>query len=1139
MIELLITSSLLILAVLAARALLAGRISRRMQYALWGLVLLRLLLPVSLPQSRASVLNALPDTAQVSLARPEEFQSQTLPVPVDTEVQTGTAPETDLAQTATGGTQAGLSGGVADTSGSEPHPEWSLNPAALLPLVWAAGAVLTGGALLWANLRFALRLRRERCQLDLAPEQTGGLPVYLCHDLASPCLHGLLHPAIYLNPAALESRERLEFVLAHEKTHHRHKDHIWGALRCVLLAVYWFDPLVWWAAAASKRDCELACDEAVTAAMEEARRRDYGRCLVELIPRRVPGTALLAATSMSGSAGAMQRRLKAIVTAKKPRRAAIALTLAGAVLLTACTFTGAMGKTIASADDLIGEGETVRQRLIWQTGDANQELILAQADSAPDGQVLTETEGWFRLYYWDSTRDNTAENTLYYEGRLLRRDPLSATAVTETGSSRYENGVLDEATRQVELNLLFPDGRMQRYTWTESGLEAGELVDLYADTAQTGEYDVQRQAVERLVYNVRLDENGLTFLVPSAEGLSGADWRIYLWENGGAAPVETGLPEVFTTQSWQAGESYTIPLELLTGAPMDLEVQLAATAGADPAQGVTYRVQDLFALYTGLYESGGIGFSLGDRVGTQEATRTETERWQQLEQLWRSGRWQQEGFAFTIPEGLTSEQVELHVYGQKQTGAAAATSTVTDPTGTWARVYLLDGSGTTITGEGVSDALVNQSWQPGDTLTLSANATAFYTRLVLHVREKATGQESYLRLPDPPADRQPAKTDGEPVDSRKYSYEEMVVEPQASVEFTKRLDELADGIQYEGGDAPLTVTIPETAEPGEWELHLVRYNESRGSWSSLSAGLPDAFVSQGWQPGQQETVNRTVMSQQGSYRLEVRNTLLNASAQILLPPASASATDAEADQQALVAATEKLVESLLASETRLEQEIQTGISQVEQAATEQERQAREQALEQLRQQLSSIQQERQNREQVLEQLRQQLSDMQQNGSTGQPAPTTPMPAQADAADAAERQYENWVASQSTYRPTPTPMPIDSLGGEGYPEGRVRSRGTLELDGRTQEMVALQIQPPEGVTLAGDELYLNLYYRDSQAPNPEFSLAFTGPVSVYQTFTIDYRDAESRTLTGTSPEGAASMELKIRLHSEPNQSSASD
>ena len=311
--ELLITSSLLILAVLAARALLAGRISRRMQYALWGLVLLRLLLPVSLPQSRASVLNALPDTAQVSLmasAQPE--RGEALPAPVDTVMQneTDTAPETDLAQPAeTGGTQAGLSGGDSDAAASGvQHPEWSLNPAALLPVIWAAGALLTGGALVWANLRFSLRLRRERCLPDITPGRTGGLPVYLCHDLASPCLHGLLHPAIYLNPAALESRERLDFVLAHEKAHHRHKDHIWGALRCFVLAVYWFDPLVWWAAAVSKRDCELACDEAVTLSMEEARRRDYGRCLVELIPRRAPGTALLAATSMRGTAPPLQQR---------------------------------------------------------------------------------------------------------------------------------------------------------------------------------------------------------------------------------------------------------------------------------------------------------------------------------------------------------------------------------------------------------------------------------------------------------------------------------------------------------------------------------------------------------------------------------------------------------------------------------------------------------------------------------------------------------------------------------------------------------------------------------------------------------------------------------------------------------------
>src|SRR5699024_599248 len=136
--ELLITSSLLILAVLAARALLAGRISRRMQYALWGLVLLRLLLPVSLPQSRASVLNAFPNTAQVSLTRPEEFSGETLPVPVDTETQTSTA-ETAI----TGEMQAGLSEITNNAASGAQHPEWSLNPAALLPVFWAAGALLT------------------------------------------------------------------------------------------------------------------------------------------------------------------------------------------------------------------------------------------------------------------------------------------------------------------------------------------------------------------------------------------------------------------------------------------------------------------------------------------------------------------------------------------------------------------------------------------------------------------------------------------------------------------------------------------------------------------------------------------------------------------------------------------------------------------------------------------------------------------------------------------------------------------------------------------------------------------------------------------------------------------------------------
>ena len=569
MIELLITSSLLILAVLAARALLAGRISRRMQYALWGLVLLRLLLPVSLPQSRASVLNALPDTAQVSLARPEEFSGETLPAPADTEVQTGTAPETDLAQTATGGTQAGISGGIADTSGSEPHPEWSLNPAALLPVVWAAGAVLTGGALLWANLRFSLRLRRERCQLDLEPEITGGLPVYLCHELASPCLHGLIHPAIYLNPAALESRERLEFVLAHEKTHYRHKDHIWGALRCVLLAAYWFDPLVWWAAAASRRDCELACDEAVTAAMEEARRRDYGRCLVELIPRRVPGTALLAATSMSGSAGVMQRRLKAIVTAKKPRRAAIALTLAGAVLLTACTFTGAREKTVTSARDYLAEGETEWKLCALGDESRMQELLVARAP-APEGEPLAEGEEYVKVYYWDSAAEPEAD-ALRFAGKVQNGSLEVKWSAEEPGSDdvvpleEYRGNEDPAQVQELIVTLLQPDGTQLEFTlfqqWAMLQMDypplsewpelVWELMDLNTELANS----------------IHPEGDAIRFTIPAGMKDRPEHWRLALvWTPTGEierTEITEGVPEPFASGEWEPGQEYAIPLDAL------------------------------------------------------------------------------------------------------------------------------------------------------------------------------------------------------------------------------------------------------------------------------------------------------------------------------------------------------------------------------------------------------------------------------------------------------------------------------------------------------------------------------------------------------------------------------------------------
>ena len=1053
--ELLITSSLLILAVLAARTLLAGRISRRMQYALWGLVLLRLLLPVSLPQSRASVLNALPDTAQVSLmasAQPE--RGETLPAPVDTVMQneTDTAPETALAQPAeTSGTQAGLSGGSDAAALAPQHPEWSLNPAVLLPLVWAAGVLLTGGALLWANLRFALRLRRSRRLLEIDPAATGGRTVYLCEDLASPCLHGLLHPAIYLNPAALQSPDRLEFVLAHETTHYRHRDHIWGALRCLVLAAYWFDPLVWWAAAVSKRDCELACDEAVTASMEEARRRDYGRCLVELIPRRAPGTALLAATSMSGTAHSMQQRLKAIVTAKKPRRAAIALTLAGVVLLTACTFTGAREKTIASADELIGEGETVRRRVSWQQESGTQEIILVQASAAPEGESLRDGQGWFKLYYWNSNRDNTAENTLYYEGRLSNRQPIQVIAQFADGSmGDYARPTADDTVQLLEVHLYQSNGESTWYDWRSGELSAQPEEPPEYNAPESAVESIQDDVLQQLVGSLQSAEGGIRFTIPAVAGWTGEDWHLTLWrlDGGEGEPLTQGLPEVFTSQDWQPGQSYLVPADCLTDGPVTLIARLTNEPGQDVlTENASIAVHDVFSMATGIYGDQTAHQTIRTRTDAEliaeypASEREQTGRQQALEQLWASCIWQEQNFSFTIPADLSPDEVELR-FGWAN-GSTSMFSSID-----WGERGIrlkLNRSGADITMVSDEQGLfTGQTWQPGDTIIVNG-AGRGNVQPVLLLRDKTTREEQNIWLP---ASAQPLPTvtavPTEPDSAAPQAdYEFYNVEPAQTEEFNRRLDALVENLQYSLG-GPLTVTIPETAESGEWELRLLRYNESRGSWTVTSAGLPDAFVSQGWQPGQQATVDAETMS--GSdWKMEAKNTVLGGWVQFRL------------------------------------------------------------------------------------------------GLSGTPLAPTPTPIgvtedQQARADEAEQLYEDWVASQAALSPTPTPMPIETLGGEGYPAGRVRAQGSLELDDRTQDLVALQIQPPEDVTLAEDEIYLHLYYRDSQAPNPEFVRAFAGKVSVYQNFSIDYRDEEGWLVTHTTPEDAVSMELEICLSAEPSDRS---
>lgn len=331
--EVLLTSSALILALLVLRQVFRKRISRRVQYSLWGLVLVRLLVPANLPAADFSVLS-VSEPARVQMEeRLEEEPVYVLPVSTQEIARSSARPNVILP----------MEGRYSEVTQAEGQPavltKYAFTLEEALGLVWAAGMGCMGLWLAVSNLRFWHMLRKKRIPMEL-PECR--YPVYLVEEgLVSPCLFGLFRPAVYLTPAAMESGEGLRHVLAHEETHGRHGDPLWSLLRSVCLAVYWFDPLVWWAAAAAREDCELACDESALRRLGEAERIPYGQTLLRLIPlQRSAGHVMLTATTMTSDKKRMKERIMRISENLKMKTAALCAALAVTAAVCAVTFTG-------------------------------------------------------------------------------------------------------------------------------------------------------------------------------------------------------------------------------------------------------------------------------------------------------------------------------------------------------------------------------------------------------------------------------------------------------------------------------------------------------------------------------------------------------------------------------------------------------------------------------------------------------------------------------------------------------------------------------------------------------------------------------------------------------------------------------
>ena len=336
MIEIILTSSVLILLLAVLRRALRGRIDPRVQYALWLLVAARLLIPGTLFTAPVSVLGA---TEGLQTALHETFPDpDSLPEPPINDI-TAQLPAAQPAVPVS--TEHPDNNTVVTTHDVAAMPEITQRVYNWPDIIWKTGIALVSSAILLSNLAFYLRLRKSRKLLSLpAACWAGGLPVYEADGLPSPCLFGLFQPAVYLNETA-RNTEHPEHILAHEYAHYRHGDHLWSILRSICLVIHWYNPLVWWAAALSRRDCELACDTAALKRLGEEERIGYGQTLLGMVSQQIsPASLSRTATTMTAGKRAMTERIALIVRQPRTRKITLALVAVLACLLAACSFGG-------------------------------------------------------------------------------------------------------------------------------------------------------------------------------------------------------------------------------------------------------------------------------------------------------------------------------------------------------------------------------------------------------------------------------------------------------------------------------------------------------------------------------------------------------------------------------------------------------------------------------------------------------------------------------------------------------------------------------------------------------------------------------------------------------------------------------
>lgn len=345
----------LILAVLLLRVILR-KAPRWTVCLLWGVVALRLVFPFPIE----SVFSLIPSAQTV----PMEIERMEKP-----EVYTGI--------------------GFVDehvnpviTSQMAPEVEESVNPMQIIiwvaALVWIVGIVLfqTYTLVSYMELRRKVRIsipfRSSRQQLPRQLECGENLKIYrkiyVCDQMKSPFILGILNPKIYL-PAGMDEAA-YENIIQHEATHLKHGDQFWKPLGYLLMSVYWFQPLSWVAYAFFCKDMELACDERATMGMRKAEKASYCQTLLACSTNR----QIFAACPVAFGEIGVKERVKHVLNYKKPAFGIVLVACVVCIVTVVCFLTNPKVENGNDTQSVNGTEETAATDVVSGTESGNTDI---------------------------------------------------------------------------------------------------------------------------------------------------------------------------------------------------------------------------------------------------------------------------------------------------------------------------------------------------------------------------------------------------------------------------------------------------------------------------------------------------------------------------------------------------------------------------------------------------------------------------------------------------------------------------------------------------------------------------------------------------------------------------------------------